>query len=148
MKRHLFAVVMGIAILLAGAPLTVVHSQTSLSSDINAQLGAAGAPSGLGNSDPRLVAAKIIVAALGMLGTVFLALIVYAGYLWVTSAGEEEPIIKAKMIIRNSIIGLAIVLMSYGITVFVFNGLVYSNYVTKPTGPSSLLPGFQFKVLP
>lgn len=146
-KKSVLYLVLAFGVIMAGIPFTMVHSQGSLSSDINAQLGAAGAPSGLGNKDPRIIAAQIITVVLGLLGTIFLGLTVYAGYLWMTAGGEEEPITQAKSIIRNSVIGLGVVLMSYAITVFVFNGLVYSNYETGYTKTKSWVPDFQFKVL-
>ncbi len=147
MKQFLAGCVVAGGLFLSLFPVTIVYSQSSLSSDINAQLGAAGQPSGLGNSDPRIIVAKIITAALGLLGTIFLGLTVYSGYLWMTAGGEEEPILQAKTTIRNCVIGLAVVLLAYGITVFVFNGLVYSNYETGYTPTKSWLPGFQAKVL-
>lgn len=57
-----------------------------------------------------------INAALSFVGVIFLVLMVYAGYLWFTSRGEEEPIKKAQKIIMASAIGLAIVAGAYGIT--------------------------------
>lgn len=61
----------------------------------------------------------VIKGALSMVGVVFLVLMVYAGYLWMTARGEEEAIKKAQKIIISSIIGLIIVLASYSITNFV-----------------------------
>ena len=61
----------------------------------------------------------IIAAILGMLGTVFLVLTIYAGVLWMTASGEEAKIEKAKEIITAAVIGLAIVLSAYTITYFV-----------------------------
>lgn len=66
----------------------------------------------------------IIKAALGLLGTVFLGFLVYAGYLWMTAGGNEEEVTKAKKLITQAIIGLAIVLAAYAITAFVVRGLV------------------------
>jgi len=60
-----------------------------------------------------------VKGALSMVGVVFLVLMVYAGYLWMTARGEEETIKKAQKIIISSIIGLVIVLASYSITNFV-----------------------------
>ena len=57
-----------------------------------------------------------IKAALSFVGVIFLVLMVYAGYLWFTSRGEEEPIKKAQKIIMASVIGLVIVAGAYGIT--------------------------------
>lgn len=64
---------------------------------------------------------KIIRAILSLLGIVFMSLIVYGGYLWMTARGNEEKLEKAKAIIRGSIIGLVIVLASYAITAFVID---------------------------
>ena len=58
-------------------------------------------------------------AALSLVGLIFLILMVYAGYLWMTARGEEEMIKKAQKIIISSLIGLVIVLGAYAITVFV-----------------------------
>ena len=69
--------------------------------------------------DPRYTVAVIIRTALGIIGTVFLILTIYAGAIWMTSGGNEEQVGKAKRIITASVIGLAIVLLSYGITRFV-----------------------------
>jgi len=61
----------------------------------------------------------IIKIALSLVGAIFLALMVYAGYLWMTARGEEEPIEKAKKIIKACIVGLIIVVGAYSITDYV-----------------------------
>ncbi|MFH1173151.1 MAG: pilin [bacterium] len=80
---------------------------------------------GLGGYDsgtPNLPAtiAGIVQILLGFIGIVFLALTVYAGYLWMTASGNEDKVTRAKDMLRNSIIGLAIVLAAYSITYFLF----------------------------
>ncbi|EKD43253.1 MAG: hypothetical protein ACD_72C00390G0004 [uncultured bacterium] len=62
---------------------------------------------------------KYIKVALSMVGTIFLALTIYAGYLWMTASGNEENVTKAKDILQMATIGLIITLASYSITVFV-----------------------------
>lgn len=61
----------------------------------------------------------VIKAALSMVGAIFLILMVYAGYLWMTARGEEEQVKKAQKIISTSIIGLVIVVSAYGVTTFI-----------------------------
>ncbi len=73
----------------------------------------------------------VIQAFLGVLGVVFLALMVYAGYLWMTARGEEEKVTKAKDTIMRAVIGLIIVIGSYAITYFVVENLVISSSVFK-----------------
>ena len=77
------------------------------------------AGSGLTKDDPRLVVARIINVALGILGTIAVVLIVYAGFLWMTAGGNDEQAGKAKSIIFASIIGLVIILSAYAISTFV-----------------------------
>jgi len=61
----------------------------------------------------------IIQGALSFVGVIFVSLMVYAGYLWMTARGESDQIEKAKNIIRSSIVGLIITMASYGITAFI-----------------------------
>ena len=50
----------------------------------------------LGSTDIRIIIAKIIRVVLGLLGTIVLGLMVYAGAIWMTSAGNEDKITQAK----------------------------------------------------
>jgi len=83
--------------------------------------------SGLGGSlaqgDPRAIVGRIINIALGFLGAIALGLIIYAGFLWMTSEGNEEKVLKAKKTLTSAAIGLAIVLASWAIATFVINQL-------------------------
>jgi cbb3-type cytochrome oxidase subunit 3 len=65
------------------------------------------------------VVATIIQTALSFIGVVFLILMVYGGYLWMTARGNEEQVTKAKNLITAAIIGTVIVVSAYAITVFV-----------------------------
>ena len=75
-----------------------------------------------GGTFPRAVV-RIINVALGFLGVLFLGLIIYGGYMWMTAAGMEDRVSKAKKIISASIIGVVIIMLSYAITYFVFDQL-------------------------
>src|SRR3989339_1064900 len=73
--------------------------------------------------DPRVVAAKIIRIALGFLGIIAVCIVLYGGFMWMTSAGNEERLGKAKKILTSGLIGLIIILMAFGITQFVLSKL-------------------------
>jgi TRAP-type C4-dicarboxylate transport system permease small subunit len=62
---------------------------------------------------------KIIALALSLIGVIFLGLLIYGGYIWMTARGNEQQVEKAKNIIINTIIGLVIVVAAYAITVFI-----------------------------
>jgi len=58
-------------------------------------------------------------AALSLLGIIFLLLMVYGGYLWMTDRGNTDQVEKAKKLISAAIIGLIIVIGAYVISHFV-----------------------------
>lgn len=68
---------------------------------------------------PQRIIMEVIRRILTLTGILFMGLIVYGGYLFVTAHGEEEQITKGKKIIIASIVGIVIVLMSYSITLFI-----------------------------
>lgn len=65
------------------------------------------------------VTGSIIKAVLSIVGLIFLILLVYAGMLWMTARGDESKVEKSKDIIEAAIIGIAITVSAYAITVFV-----------------------------
>ena len=70
-------------------------------------------------TDVRVLTAKIIKVFLGFLGTVFLFLVVWSGFKYMTAGGSEEKISEAIGQIRTGFIGLLIILVSYAIAVYV-----------------------------
>ncbi len=67
---------------------------------------------------------NIIKNFMGLLGIVAVVLILYAGFLWMTAAGNEQKVEKARSILTQAVIGLAIVLAAYAITSFVVTSLI------------------------
>jgi len=61
----------------------------------------------------------VIQAVLGLIGLIFVVLIIYAGVQWMTAMGVEEKIAKAKKILTNSVIGLIIVMLAYSLAYFI-----------------------------
>ena len=80
--------------------------------------------------DPNEIIAIFIRAALGILGAVCLLMFIYAGFLWmfnVTAIMEDvkkERVNKAKKVMVWTVVGMVVVLASYGITELIFNVLV------------------------
>ena len=72
---------------------------------------------------PQAFVALLIRNLLVLLGLVFIALTVYAGYLWMTAHGNDDQVSKAKEILTNSIIGIIIVFGAYAITYYLLGVL-------------------------
>ena len=67
--------------------------------------------------------ATVVGVIFYVVGTAFLALMIYGGVVWAKSSGREEEINRAKKIIITSIIGLIVVMASYAISNFVLSNI-------------------------
>ncbi len=81
---------------------------------------------GLGSRDPRLIAASVINVILGFLGIIAVVIVLIAGFKWMTSAGNEEQVTQAKKMLTSGMIGLILVLASWGLSKFVVD-LLYNS---------------------
>ncbi|MDD5340926.1 MAG: hypothetical protein PHC97_00640 [Patescibacteria group bacterium] len=64
-------------------------------------------------------AAIIIQAVLGLVGIIFVALLIYGGFLYMTSQGEPDKVKKGKNAIIAAVIGIIIIVSGYSITYFI-----------------------------
>ncbi|MBT7928910.1 hypothetical protein HN682_03220, partial [Candidatus Peregrinibacteria bacterium] len=90
--------------------------------------------SGIGLSGQPLdvTIAKLIRILLGFLGLVAVIIVIYGGYMYMTAAGNEDRIARAKLILRNGVIGLAIILFSFIIVQFVIQKLMQASGIGDP----------------
>lgn len=61
----------------------------------------------------------IIQYLLSFLGVIAVLVILYSGFLWMTAAGNEEKVSKAKKMLTQAVTALIIILLAYAITMFV-----------------------------
>ncbi|MDD5110726.1 MAG: hypothetical protein PHI63_05975 [Patescibacteria group bacterium] len=67
------------------------------------------------NVEPSKFIGSIINWGFGLLGFVFLMLIIWGGVSWMTAGGNEEKVSKAKHQINAAIAGLVVVFISYAL---------------------------------
>ena len=88
----------------------------------------------LGDEDIRFTVARIIAAALGLLGIISVIIVLYAGFKWMTAGGNEESVKEAQKILTAAVIGMIIIFSAYAITRFVMTQLFKAttgyNYTT------------------
>ncbi|MBX4205160.1 MAG: pilin [Candidatus Doudnabacteria bacterium] len=63
----------------------------------------------------------ILTAALGLAGLIAVAMLIYGGFRYITSAGNEEMAKAGKKTITNALIGLVIIILSFVIINVVTN---------------------------
>jgi len=95
-------------------------------------LGATANVAGLKKAEPAAVIGSIIGYALSFIGIIFMVLVLYGGYLWMTSFGNEQKVEKAKELIIGAVIGLVIIVAAYTITTFVVNSILGSVNTATP----------------
>ncbi len=61
----------------------------------------------------------VVNLVLQFVGVIFLILMIYAGYLWMTARGDDTQIEKARNIIKSAIIGLVLTISAFSITNYV-----------------------------
>jgi len=121
-------IILGLA-LLAAAFAIAPYAQAQIQTGVEF-----GAQTGLGGGDIRVIIGRIIQVFLGLLGVVALILIVYGGFLWMTSGGNEEQIARAKRTLTQAVIGLIIILSAFAIAQFVISRLVEATGAAGGTG--------------
>jgi cytochrome bd-type quinol oxidase subunit 2 len=77
-----------------------------------------------------IMLAQLVQISLGFVGIVSVVMLVYAGFQYMTSGGDGEVIQGAVKTIKNAVIGMAIVLISYSLTLFVM-GRMFRAMVTS-----------------
>lgn len=95
----------------------------------------------LGAEDPRAIAGRIINVFLASLGVIALGLIIYGGFLWMTAGGEQEKVDRAKRLLTQAVIGLAIILSSWAIASFVLSRLVAATTGKETGGAAEVQQG-------
>jgi len=69
-------------------------------------------------------AGKITAIIFSIMATIFICLMLYAGYNWMTAAGDSSKVDKAQETIRHAIIGLIVAAGAYAITEFVLKSVL------------------------
>ncbi|MBI4427345.1 MAG: hypothetical protein HY569_02610 [Candidatus Magasanikbacteria bacterium] len=77
----------------------------------------------LKNTDVKAVFGNIISVAMGLLGSIALALFAYAGVLWMLAGGNAERSTQAKNIVVWATLGLFVIFASYTIVSFIFSAV-------------------------
>jgi len=71
--------------------------------------------------NPQIIYINVIRWSLGLLSLVAITVVLYGGFTWMTAAGNEEKISKAKKILTYSVIGLVIILSAFVLVSTVFD---------------------------
>ncbi len=135
MKKNIFSIIittfiLGLLIFPAALPALATTTGQNAGTKIKQGIIDTGVAAELGNADTdvREVVALIINALLGFLGVLFTVLIIYGGFLWMTAAGNDQQVEKARKILTQATIGLLIVVLAYALSTWIFRSILWATY--------------------
>ena len=122
MKKFLVPVlgfVLALGLFQFGAPATVLATDAGLTAS-GGLISGGDLPSVLGEatdgeSSFRVIVKRIIDFILLFLGLIAVVMVIYGGFLYVTSAGNEEAVGKGKKILIYAALGIVIILISFAL---------------------------------
>lgn len=103
--------------LMLAVAASVVFADGGVRSVLDRAAPAAGLQNACGTASciPTIIGG-LITLVLGLLGVALIGYVVYAGYLWMTAAGEAKQVEEAQTVLRNAVIGIVIIGFSYTLT--------------------------------
>lgn len=96
---------------------------------------------GLADTNPQLVALRIIRFFLGFLGIVAVSLVMYAGWLWMSAGGNYENIEKAKKILTGAAIGIILIFSSFAIVSWLISNILDATGANSGSGNNNISNG-------
>ena len=82
-----------------------------------------------GGGDVRALVLKIINFFLGFLGLLAVIMVIYGGFLYISSAGNQEKVDSAKKILLYAVIGIVIIIISFALINTLLGGLARGSDV-------------------
>lgn len=128
--KKVFAMIMAfslVAPVLASAPMAKADANALL---WGGQKGTIQTNTGMGNKDPRVLAADVIKILLGFLGLIAVVIVLVGGFKWMTSQGSEDKIEEARGMIISGFVGLLIILAAFGLATFVIEQIYTTTGAT------------------
>ncbi|MCX6741409.1 MAG: pilin, partial [Candidatus Parcubacteria bacterium] len=103
-----------------------------LAQDMTQGLGQFANETGLPATPLPVLIGRIVRIFISFLGLIAVVIILYGGFLWMTSGGDQDKIDKAKKLMRAGLIGLLIIVLAYALATFV---IYLIGRIVGPGGP-------------
>lgn len=123
-----FALTMAVILPFQALP---AFAQSGLQTKLNEGLNAA-APAELKGGEPKLpvIIGNVISGLLGLLGVILFIYLLYGGFTYMTAGGDSKKVTEAVTVIKNAVIGMVIIALSFAIANFVIDQLSKATSAT------------------
>jgi hypothetical protein len=69
------------------------------------------------------VIGRVIRAILAIIGSIFLMMVIYGGFTWMTAAGNDTKVAKGRSILMWAIIGIIVIFLAWMLVAVVFEAV-------------------------
>lgn len=96
------------------------------------------APEELKAGELRLekIIGNVISGVMTIVGALLFVYLLYGGFMYMTAGGDEKKVASAVSVIKNAVIGIVIIALSYAIATFIISQLGEATKATQ-SGPAS-----------
>ena len=120
MPRLRYTIATALLCIATAAPIVALaQAETGYGLNPTAQEAFKDAPQLQSDASLAQIAGRVINVVLSFIGIIFLCLIVYGGFIWMTAGGSEEKVGTAIKLFTAASFGLMIVIAAYLITRYV-----------------------------
>ena len=105
-----------LSILMMPAPAqTACQGTDCVSAGLQVTTSKAGLDTGQNATNLPRIIGRAINYFFGIIGVIFLTVVLVGGFMWMTSGGSEEKVTKGKKFIINGINGMIVIFMAYAL---------------------------------
>jgi len=74
----------------------------------------------LGTVSIPVILGRFVSAAIGLVGALFLVMLIYGGFVWMTAGGDSKKVASARKTLVNAVLGILVVALSYTFVTVIF----------------------------
>lgn len=74
----------------------------------------------LGTVNIPTILGRFVSAAIGLVGGLFLVMLIYGGFIWMTAGGDSKKVATARKTLINAVLGILVVALSYTFVTVIF----------------------------
>ena len=137
-RSSVYAVVFALSLTSVMAA-TPVYAQGAFGQALTKGLTSAAPKELQGSTNLPAIIGGVVSSLIGFLGVLLFLYLLYGGFKWMTAGGEEKHVKDAVQIIRNAVIGMVIIALSYAIANFVIQNISTATSA-NPSGQAAPAP--------
>ena len=125
------ALVLSLVTVALASPREALNQGLQVTGTAGSLTAATGA--GAETTDLPTLLGRVVNVLFGVLGAIFLTVVLIGGYQWMIAGGSEEKVMKAKGFIINGISGMIVIFLAYALTYVVLYALGFAITGNAPT---------------